>query len=133
MEEQNSLAGEKVPSVPSEEQSGFQKFLHIWKEFWRWVFHLRSVILVIPVAVIAILLSAYNEAHLPELVGINIQESGEYAQIISREVAVYGPLALTGVCLLLTLLSRRILYPWLVSVFTLVLPIFILFTNNFPN
>lgn len=131
MEEQNSLAGGEA--LPEEERNGFEKFLSVWKSIWRWVFHLRGIGLVIPVAIVAILLSAYNEVHLPELVGINIQESGEYAQIVSREVAVYGPLGLTGVCLLLTLLSRRILYPWLISVFSLVLPILILFTNNFPN
>ncbi len=131
MQEQNSLAGQKKSSKG--ERSGFEKFLSVWKAIWSWIFRLRGIGLVIPVAIVAILLATYNRVNLPELVGINLQESGEYAKIVSREAAVYGPLGLTGFCLLLTLLSRRVLYPWLVSIFTLALPILILVTNHFPN
>ena len=101
------------------------------KSFWKWAYRLRSVILAIPVAGIAAFLAIYNEATLPSKVGINLQASGEYAQMVSREVAVFGPLAVTAVCLLMTFCSKKVLYPWLISLFSLVLPLVILLTNAF--
>lgn len=101
------------------------------KSLWKWVYRLRSVILAIPVAAIAAFLAIYNMATLPSKVGINLQASGEYAQMVSREVAVFGPLAVTAVCLLMTFCSKKVLYPWLISLFSLLLPLVILLTNAF--
>ena len=103
------------------------------KTIWTWVYRLRSVILAIPVAIGAIVLALYNQTNLPETVGINIQATGEYAQTVSRSVAVLGPLAVTAVCLLMVFISRKVLYPWLTSLFSLVLPLLILITNIFPG
>lgn len=97
-----------------------------------WLFRLRSLFLAIPVLLAALRLARVNYELLPEKVGLNIQTTGEYSMMITRNVAVYGPLAVTLGCLLMVLLSRKTLYPWLISVFTLVLPILILVTNNFP-
>ena len=116
-----------------EEQTGFQKFLKGWNAFWKWIFHLRGFGLAIPIAIIAILLAMYNRSNLPDQVGINIQSTGAYEQMVDKEVAVYGPLVLTGICLFLMLCSRRVLFPLLISVFTLALPILIYITNTFPN
>jgi hypothetical protein len=52
--------------------------------------------------------------------------------MISREAAVYGPLGITAVCLLLMFLSRRVVYPWIISALTLILPILVLITNQYP-
>lgn len=104
-----------------------------WKTIWKWIYRLRSVILAIPVAVASIVLALYNQTNLPETVGINIQATGEYAQTVSRSVAVLGPLAVTAVCLLMVFISRKVLYPWLISLFSLVLPLLILITNIFPG
>ena len=110
------------------------------KDFWQvsrsicsWIYKLRSVILAIPVAVAAVILALYNQSHLPETVGLNIQASGEYAETISRSVAVFGPLAVTAVCLLMVFCSRRVIYPWLISVFSLAVPLVLYFTNIFPG
>ena len=103
------------------------------KAFGVWVFRLRSIGLALPVAGIAVLLALYNMATLPSKVGIDLQASGEYATMISKTVAVFGPLGLTGVCLLLMFCSRRVVYPWLISIFSLVLPLLILITNIFPG
>ena len=97
-----------------------------------WAYRLRSILLAIPVAYIALQLAMYANENLPEYVGINLQESGEFAQVISRELAVKGPLAITAVCLLLMFFSRKVLYPWLISVFSLVLPLLLILTNTFP-
>ena len=99
---------------------------------WKWVYKLRSVLLAIPVAVGAVILAIFNQINLPDVVGINIQASGEYAETVSRAVAVFGPLAITAVCLLMVFLSKKVLYPWLISLFSLILPILILITNTFP-
>ena len=113
-------------------KSGWARFVSGWKSFWEWVFRLRSVGLAIPVAVGAVCLAVYNEATLPAMVGIDLLASGEYARMIPREVAVIGPLALTALCLLFMFCSRRVVYPWLISLFSLVLPLLILITNIFP-
>ena len=96
------------------------------------IYRLRSVFLAIPVAWYALKLAAYNNRHLPEEVGINLLSSGEFALTVSREMAVAGPLAVTGACLILMAASRKALYPWAVSIFTLILPILLLFSNMYP-
>lgn len=96
------------------------------------LFRLRKLVLAIPVVYIAMKLARYNLEHLPEEVGINIQSSGEFAQMVARDAAVMGPLGLTAACLLLMFCSRKAMYPWAISVFTLVLPVLILITNLYP-
>ena len=96
------------------------------------LFRLRKIVLSVPVAYAAVKLAVYNRENLPAQVGINIQSSGEFMQMIARDTAVMGPLGLTAACLLLMFCSRKAMYPWAISVFTLVLPLLILFTNLYP-
>jgi hypothetical protein len=51
---------------------------------------------------------------------------------ITRDVAIAAPLGLTAVCLICTIFSKRTLYPWLISVFTLCLPIVMYLLNTYP-
>ena len=90
-----------------------------------WIYRLRKVFMALPVLYYAWKLALYNLENLPEVVGFDIQASGEFAQMLSRETAVYGPLGLTCLCLIFMLCSRRTVYPWLISIFTLVLPVLI--------
>ena len=39
---------------------------------------------------------------------------------------------MTIACLVLMLTSRKVLYPWAVSVFTLILPVVLLVSNIYP-
>lgn len=96
------------------------------------VFRLRAVFLSIPVIFVALRLAAYNSEHLPLIVGLDLQTTGEFAKTISRQTAVTFPLFLTGGCLALVFLSKKTLYPWLISVFSLVIPILLLITNMYP-
>ena len=96
------------------------------------VYRLRAVFLAVPVAYYALKLAAYNSKHLPEQVGINLLSNGAFAMTISRELAVMGPLVVTAACLVLMFASRKALYPWAVSIFTLVLPLLLLFSNLYP-
>ena len=113
--------------------SGIQTVGSVLKVIGSWIYRLRKVLMAIPVILAAIYLARYNMANLPAQVGIDLQTTGVYAQMISRDLAVLGPLAVTGGCLLLMFCSRRIFYPWIISVFTLVLPILLYLTNIYPN
>ena len=93
------------------------------------LFRLRKLVMAVPVVYWALKLASYNRTHLPEQVGINLQSSGEFAQMITRDMAVTGPLGLTIACLLLMFCSRKAMYPWAISIFTLVLPVLILISN----
>ena len=96
------------------------------------LYRLRKVFLAIPVIYYALKLAQYNMEHLPELVGINLQSNGAFADTISRELAVMGPLGLTAACLVLMFLSRKALTSWAICAFTLVLPLLILISNLYP-
>jgi len=97
-----------------------------------WLFRLRKFVMAAPVVFYALKIAAYNSEHLPEVVGIDLQASGEFAQTISRGLAVMGPLGLTLACLLLMFCSRKAMYPWAISIFTLALPLLILLSNAYP-
>lgn len=96
----------------------------------KWAYKLRSLVLSIPVFVCAGALAIRNARLLPDLVGINILASGEYQWFISRGAAVLIPFGVTAVCLVLMLCSKKILYPWLISLFSLVLPLVVWLTNS---
>lgn len=98
----------------------------------KWGFKIRSLVLAIPVFICAGALAFRNARLLPELVGINILASGEYQWFVSRGVAVLIPFGVTVVCLLMMLCSKKILYPWLISLFSLALPLIVWLTNNLP-
>ena len=96
------------------------------------LYHLRKVVMAAPVVYYALRLAAYNAEHLPEEVGLNLQSTGEFAEMISRELAIMGPLALTAACLVMMFFSRKAMYPWAVSIFTLALPLLLLVSNLYP-
>ena len=119
--------------------SGFDKFKaviakinYVINLIGTWLFRLRKFVMAAPVVYYALKLASYNMEHLPEEVGINLQSTGEFAQMITRQMAVMGPLALTAACLLLMFCSRKAMYPWAISIFTLALPLLILLSNVYP-
>ena len=97
------------------------------------IMRFRKIFISIPVVYGALKLAVYNRDHLGSEVGILLQENGSYAYTVARDAAIMGPLAVTAVCLLLMFCSRRTLYPWLIAMFSLVLPVLILITNIFPS
>lgn len=108
------------------------KVLEVIRILFLAVYRLRSLFLSIPVILAALRLAAYNSEHLPLMVGLDLQTTGEFAKVISRQTAVTMPLMLTGACLVLMCFSRKTLYPWLISVFSLVIPVLLLITNLYP-
>ncbi len=109
--------------------SGWVRFKEVMVAIGRWIYKLRGVLLAIPVAVAAILLAMKNMQNLPEEVGLNLLATGEFQLTIARNFAVLIPLVVTLFCLLMMFCSRKVLYPWLISIFTLVLPFILLLTN----
>lgn len=114
------------------EKTPVGKVLEVIRIIFLALYRLRGILLSVPVIYAALRLAAYNSENLPLMVGLNLQTNGEFAQMISRQTAVTAPLMVTGVCLALTIFSRKTLYPWLISVFSLVIPIVLLFTNMYP-
>lgn len=118
------------------EKNGFLKFYDSFKQvvgiIVSWIYRLRKLVLAAPVVYYALRFAGYNAAHLPESVGLNLLSTGEFAFHISRYVAVVGPLALTGGCLAMMFLSRKAMYAWAVSMFTLALPVLLLISNVYP-
>lgn len=95
----------------------------------KWIFRLRKVFMAAPVVYLAIRIAAANMDRLPEQVGLNLQSSGEFSMMVTRNYAVFGPLCVTGFCLLLMFCSRKTVFPWIISIFSLVLPYLIYLTN----
>lgn len=116
----------------AQNESALEKTGRILKVTGHYLYLLRKVFLSIPVVYGSVRLALYSNANLPEKVGIHLQANGEFAEMISRSSAVWGPVAVTSACLLMMFCSRRALYPWLISLFSLVLPILILFTAGLP-
>lgn len=102
----------------------------IWR-ICQWIYKLRGLLLSLPVAIAAIYLAVQNSEKLPAAVGINLQANGEFATMINHDVAIWVPLGITGLCILFTCCSRRVVYPWLIGIFSLIVPILLQLTNSF--
>lgn len=107
----------------------YRKIEEVIGVIFRCIWKLRKVFLAAPVVYYALKIAGQNMERLPETVGFNLQSNGEFAAMVSRNYAVYGPLGITAFCLLLMFCSRKTLFPWIISIFTLVLPYLIYYTN----
>lgn len=123
-----------VQTASSKEKilTGYRKFESIFGKIIMVIYRLRKVVLAAPVVYYALKLAAYNREHLPEMVGLNLQTSGEFAIQITRQLAILGPLGITAGCLVMMFLSRKALHSWAISVFTLILPVVLLLSNQYP-
>ena len=102
---------------------------YVLKLLGRWMYMLKGLFLSIPVAFASIALSLEAMKRLPEEVGIGMLANGEYAFMLSRGEAANICILVTAASIVMVLCSRRVTYPWLISVFTLVLPILLIVTS----
>ena len=118
---------------------GWEKTKEIWAKIERVfgiigkvLYHLRKVFLTVPVVLLA--LRVFNECkeRLPEDVGFLLQEGGTYRYVTDRGTALSVCMAITAGCLVMMFCSRKVVYPWLISLFTLLLPVLLVITNMFP-
>ena len=124
-----SAVFQKVKDIWGKVSLVFNKIEEVITVICRCIFKLRKIFMAIPVVYLAVRIASMNLERLPETVGLNIQSTGEFAVMVTREYAVYGPLGLTAFCLLLIFFSRKTLFPWIISIFSLVLPYLIYYTN----
>lgn len=105
---------------------------------WLWVYRLRSVWLSVPVLLAALILALRNTIRLPQTVTFSWAALNDVGNLIFQNVtinktlAVWGPFGITALCVAMIFLSRRVVYPWLISLFTLILPIVLYWVNIFP-
>lgn len=125
----NSGTTEKMKEVYGKVRAVCTKIGDVIGLICKWIFRLRKVFMAAPVVYLAVRIAAANMERLPEAVGLNLQSNGEFAIMVTRNYAVYGPLLVTAFCLLLMFCSKKTLFPWIISFFSLVLPYLIYFTN----
>lgn len=112
--------------------AGWNRFETILGKIIMVCYHMRKIVMAVPVVLAALQLAAYNTTHLPDKVGLFLQNNGTFTQMIDKGLAVTGPVILTGACLFLMLFSRKAMYAWFISIFTLALPILLLVSNIYP-
>lgn len=127
------VSQQNAAETPAKEKNQFfEKAGKVVGQITKWTYRLRKLILAIPVIILAISLAINNLNQLPDSVGIDLQPSGVFAEAISKGTAVTAPLVITGGCLALMFFSRKVIFPWVISLFSLVLPLLILFMNTYP-
>lgn len=124
--------------------SVFRKIGKTFSTLFRYIYMLRTIIMAAPMAAAAVIIASISMRRLPDMVstvGFTVDRGDPdalfgflsiYEQTIPRDTAVFGPLILTGISLLMMLLTKRALYPFLVTLFTLILPLFLWFYNTYP-
>ena len=124
----------QMPDVSGQQpvRSGYERFKHIVGIIVTWCYRLRKVVLAAPVVYFALRLAAYNTVNLPLSVALLLPSSGDFSFHVSRYTAVVAPLGLTGACLAMMFLSKKALYAWAISVFTLAVPVLLVLSNNYP-
>lgn len=143
VEKWNWLVG-KVRPVWDVTVSIFSGIGRVFALLWKYIYMFRGILLSAPVAAAAVLIASWGQKNLPEMVEIThllVDKEAEGAifglfvmttEQISRDVAIMAPLAMTAVCLICTILSKRTLYPWLISLLTLCLPFVMYLLNTYP-
>lgn len=128
----NAVAA-KVGPVFSKIGGFFKKVGSVLARVARYVMRFKKVILAVPVVWGAVWLALKNMSLLPDKVGLGLQIDGTFSMMLPKLIAVLGPVAVTALCLLLMFCSKRTLTPWLVSVFSLALPLLLLLINIYPS
>lgn len=114
-------------------QEVFRKIGRVCYIIGRVLFHMRKIFLTLPVVWLAFKVCSYAKEMLPDAVGVWLLENGDYAFTLGANAALTSCLAVTAACLVLMYLSRRTILPWVVSMFTLVLPVMLVLTNMYPS
>lgn len=113
------------------------QFVQKLRSVFQWAYRLRSLVLTIPVAIAAVILAIRNSQLLPAVVRFDIAAVKE-AQLVfqtvavGRGTAVIVPLLVTFACIAMVFCSKKQIYPFLVSLFSLSLPLVLLLINTFP-
>lgn len=124
---------EKWKALRAKVDPVFEKIGSFVNAIFTWAYRLRKIVMAAPVVYFAVKLAMENMDRLPDMVGLNLQSTGEFALLVTKQYAVLGPLAVTAFCLILMFCSRKTLFPWVISIFSLVLPYLVYLTNLYPG
>lgn len=107
------------------------------RSVFQWAYRLRSLVLTVPVAIGAVVLAIRNSQLLPVVVRFDIAAVKEAKLVfqtvsVGRGTAVIVPLLVTFACIAMVFCSKKQIYPFLVSLFSLSLPLVLLLINTFP-
>ena len=117
---------------------------NVFRIIWKFIYGVRGILVSVPGVFAAFYVASWAREHLPEAVEVThvlIDREAEGAifglfvmttELMARDLVIVSSLALTAVCLICTIFSKRTLYPWLISVFTLCLPIVMYYLNTYP-
>ena len=102
------------------------------------LFKYRGVVMALPVVAGSAILATFSMAKLPAKVMLSVPavvDSDLVLKMIEMDkgTAIIVPILVTAVCLLLMFCSRRQTYPWLISLFSLILPVILLIAGMFPG
>ena len=130
--------GQKIRGAWNNSASARGKIASFCSATGKWTYKLRAFVLAIPIVATAVILAVSNMATLPAAVAIglpNIVNGILVFQevLVSKILAVFIPLLVTAFCLLMMFLSKRISFPFLVSLFSLILPIFFSIAAKLPG
>ena len=130
--------GQKIRGAWNNSASARGKIASFCSATGKWTYKLRAFVLAIPIVAIAVILAVSNMATLPAAIAIglpNIVNGILVFQevLVSKILAVFIPLLVTAFCLLMMFLSKRISFPFLVSLFSLILPFFFSIAAKFPG
>jgi len=120
----------KVKPLCEKTAGVFRKIGKVLRIVWAYIYRLRTVFMAVPVVIAAIVLAVMNLGRLPDSTGLWLLTNGEFLILVPKLVAVLAPIAITALSILLVLCSKKAFYPWLISIFTLVLPLLIYYTND---
>lgn len=110
---------------------------HVLGTTGKWIFRLRSIFLAVPLVLAAVILAIKNVRELPPSIIVYFPQIENNAlvlaaQQIERGYAVNAPFILTLICVGMMLISRRMLYPLLIGIFSLILPLALNFMQSMP-
>lgn len=119
-------------SRPAEKNQAGSSFQKAFGAVIMFFYRARKIVMATPVAIYAFYLAYQNSIRLPAEVGIFLQNNGNFLRMIDRGTAVVFPLLVTFGCLILMMFSRKAMYAWAISIFSLALPLLLLISNTFP-
>ena len=130
--------GQRIRGAWNNSASARGKIASFCSATGKWTYKLRAFVLAIPIVAIAVILAVSNMATLPAAIAIglpNIVNGILVFQevLVSKLLAVFIPLLVTAFCLMMMFLSKRISFPFLVSLFSLILPIFFSIAAKLPG
>ncbi len=130
--------GKRIKGAWNNSASTRGKIVAFFSATGKWTYKLRGLVLAIPIVVISIILAVSNMATLPAAVAIGLPNIVNGILVfqevmISKILAVFIPLLVTAFCLLMMFLSKRISFPFLVSLFSLILPVFFSIAATLPG